>query len=80
MSPELIGFLSSGASGMVAILVCVVNNYYQNNKMTALIEYRLSELEKKVEKHNKIIERTYNLERDTAVQEERIAALEKKII
>lgn len=65
---------------MVAILVCVVNNYYQNNKMTALIEYRLSELEKKVEKHNKIIERTYNLERDTAVQEERIAALEKKII
>lgn len=87
MTPEIVAFLSSGASGIVAIVVCVINNYYQNGKMSALIEYRLSELEKKVDKHNSIIERTYNLEQQTALQEEkikvannRIEDLEKKVM
>lgn len=87
MTPEVVAFLSSGASGIVAIVVCVINNYYQNGKMSALIEYRLSELEKKVDKHNSIIERTYNLEQQTALQEEkikvannRIEDLEKKVM
>ena len=49
-----------------------------------LISYRLEELEKKVDKHNNLIERTYELERKTDVLEEkqkvannRIADLEK---
>ena len=43
----------------MALLICVI----QNNKTKALIEYRLDELEKKVDKHNSVVERTYELEK-----------------
>ena len=76
MSPELVGFLSSGASGAVAIIVCLINNSFQSNEMKKLIEYRLTELEAKVDKHNNIIERTYKLEKSLAVHEERLDNLE----
>ena len=52
------------------------------NKLT---NYRVEQLEKKVEKHNNIIERVYKLEQHNAVQDEeikvanhRISDLEKK--
>ena len=32
-----------------------------------LVVYRIEQLEKKVEKHNNVIERVYNLEKDEAV-------------
>lgn len=39
------------------------------NKLT---NYRIEQLEKKVEKHNNVIERVYNLEKNEAVMEEEI--------
>lgn len=42
------------------------------NKMT---NYRIEQLEKKVEKHNQVIERVYNLEKQEAVIEEEIEQL-----
>lgn len=42
------------------------------NKLT---NYRIQELEKKVEKHNQVIERVYNLEKNEAVIEEEIEHL-----
>lgn len=36
--------------------------YAANRKSQALIAYRLEELEKKVNKHNQIVERTFKLE------------------
>ena len=44
-----------------------------------LTQYRLSQLEEKVNKHNNLIERTYKLEELTAVQEEQIKELNKRI-
>ena len=44
------------------------------NKLT---NYRLEQLEAKVEKHNKVIERVYNLEKNEAVMEEEIEHLKK---
>ena len=44
------------------------------NKLT---NYRLEQLEAKVEKHNKVIERVYNLEKHEAVIEEEIEHLKK---
>ena len=41
-------------TGIVAILVCTVNNYYQSNKTQALIEYKLDELTRRVDKHNNL--------------------------
>lgn len=79
MGPEMITFLSSSLSGILAICVCIINNRYQNSKITALIEYRLTELEKKVDRHNNLIERTYELERRTDVQEEKISVANHRI-
>lgn len=42
------------------------------NKLT---NYRIEQLEKKVEKHNQVIERVYNLEKNEAVLEEELEHL-----
>jgi hypothetical protein len=42
------------------------------NKLTI---YRIEQLEKKVEKHNNVIERVYNLEKHEAVVDEEIEQL-----
>lgn len=46
--------------------------YLANRKSTALIAYRLEQLEDKVNKHNNVIERTFKLEEQEALLEERI--------
>lgn len=40
----------------------LLGTYLSNRKSTALMEYRLKQLETKVDKHNSVIERTYKLE------------------
>ena len=40
-----------------------------------LVNYRIQQLEEKVEKHNKVIERVYNLEKHEAVIDEEIEHL-----
>ena len=47
------------ALGLVGTLV---GSYLANRKSTALIAYRLEQLEQKVSKHNNLVERTYALE------------------
>ena len=42
---------------------------------TKLTNYRIEQLEKKVEKHNNVIERVFNLEKQVAVDEEEIEHL-----
>jgi Na+/glutamate symporter len=44
-----------------------------------LVNYRLQELEKKVEKHNQVIERVYELERHEAVVDEEIKVANHRI-
>lgn len=44
------------------------------NKLT---NYRIEQLEKKVEKHNQVIERVYKLEKDEAVIQEEIEHLKE---
>jgi len=71
----LIGLAGSGLGSVLGILV--------SSKLT---QYRLEQLEKKVQAHNNLIERTYKLEERTELQEEkikvanhRIEDLEKKV-
>lgn len=47
---------------ILALIGSVIGSALANNKTQALIGYRIDELEKKVDKHNQIIERTYKLE------------------
>lgn len=46
------------------------------NKLT---NYRIEQLEKKVEKHNQVIERVYNLEKHEAIFEEEIKVANHRI-
>ena len=46
------------------------------NRLTA---YRIEQLEKKVDKHNSVIERVFKLEERDAVIDERISNMEKEI-
>lgn len=50
-----------------------------NRKSSALIAYRLEKLEEKVDKHNSVIERTFKLEEQAALIEERIKAANHRI-
>lgn len=66
-------------TGGVTLTVCVINNYFQHKKTIALIEYKLDELTRRVDKHNNVIERTYKLEELTALQEEKIKVANHRI-
>lgn len=71
----IVAAISPLISAAAAIIVGIISNA----KTKALIEYKLEELTKKVEKHNSIIERTYKLEELTALQEEKIKVANHRI-
>ena len=61
--------VASTISAAVTLLVCIINNRSQQDKTRAsldetraLLDYRLCQLEGKMDKHNRVIERTYQLE------------------
>ena len=64
---------------VVTLLVCIINNRTQHSKTIALFDYKLSELTRTVEKHNNIIERTYELEKKMEVQEEKMRVANHRI-
>lgn len=64
--------LSVLGAPLISAGAAIVVSAIQNHKTMGLIEYRLKELEKKVDKHNSVIERTYNLESKVAVVEQRL--------
>lgn len=71
--------ISSCISAVVTLIVCMINNRSQYEKTRGLIEYRLDELTKRVDKHNNVIERTYNLEKELDVQREQIKVANHRI-
>ena len=54
--------ISAAITAVVTLAVCLITNHAQAEKTRALIDYRVSELEKKQDKHNNLIERTFKLE------------------
>ena len=73
-------------TGVVAILVCMINNHYQQKRndeqhaeTVSLIVYRLDQLEKKQDLHNGAVERLYIVERKLEVDEERINVANHRI-
>lgn len=70
---------ASVISALAAIVICVINNHTQHKKTVAEIEkmnnlqqFRIEQLEKKMDKHNNLIERTYKLEQKEAILEEKV--------
>ena len=54
--------LAAALTGAVTLGVCLITNHAQAEKTRALIDYRVSELEKKVDRHNSVVERVFRLE------------------
>lgn len=71
--------ISSIITGIVALATCLITQGVANRKTTALIEFKLDELTKRVDKHNNVIERTYKLEEQTALQDEKIKVANHRI-
>ena len=59
---------------LIGTLVGSLTGILTANKLT---NYRIEQLEKKVEKHNNVIERVYKLEKDEAVIQEEITQLKE---
>ena len=73
-------------SAAVTLIVCLINGFFQqratekkHDETINMIDYKLSELTKRVDKHNNVIERTYKLEELTAIQEEKIKVANHRI-
>ena len=78
--------LASIISASAAILVCMINNHFTMKRTEkaqqdniVLISYRLEQLEHKVDAHNNLIDRTYELERRTSVLEEKQSVANHRI-
>lgn len=72
MSETLIVSLLS----LIGTLVGTLGGILVSNKLTT---YRIEQLEKKVEKHNGVIDRVYKLEQREAVHEEEIKVANHRI-
>ena len=72
MSDTLLIALLSFAGTLVGTLGGIL----AANKLT---NYRIEQLEKKVEKHNKVIDRVYKLEQADAVEEEEIRVINHRL-
>ena len=65
--------------GVLSLIGTLAGTYFANRKSSALIAYRLELLEKKVDKQNSVVERTFKLEEQTAVIEEKIKVANHRI-
>lgn len=67
------------AASVVTAILSFLGVYFSNRKSAVLMEYRLQQLEQKVDKHNKVIERTYKLEERASVLETEVDDIKKKV-
>lgn len=72
--------MSSIIVALVSLIGTVTGAYLANRRTAALLAYRLEQLEEKVDKHNCVIERTYELEKRAGVFEEKIKVANKRIL
>lgn len=72
-------FLSAVIVAILSLIGTLSGSALMANKTQALLEFRLATLEEKVDKHNQVIERTYQLEQKTAVLDERIEDIRKEL-
>lgn len=76
---------STIAVAVITAAGALAGTYFANRKSAALLEYRMEQLENKVNLHNQVVERTYKLEESVALLDaegkrhnERLKILEAK--
>lgn len=66
-------------TGFVTLFTSLLGCYFANRKSAALTQYRLEMLEKKVDLHNSVIERMYNVEKRADLFDEKISEANRRI-
>jgi hypothetical protein len=66
-------------TGVLSLAGTLAGSYFSQRKTTALVVYRLEQLEKKVDKHNQVIERTFQLEKRCDLFDEKIKVANNRI-
>lgn len=64
---------------ILGLIGTLSGSYLASRKNTALIAYRLEQLEKRVQAHNNLVERMYSVEEKTQLQEEKIKVANHRI-
>lgn len=64
---------------LVTGVLALAGTYAANRKAAALMEYRLEQLEKKVDKHNNLVERMYAVEERTERQQDELKRQNERI-
>lgn len=64
---------------LLSLAGTLAGSYFGQRKSTALISYRLEQLEDKVHKHNNLIERTYQLEKRCDLYDEKFKVSNHRI-
>lgn len=70
--------VESIAVALIGGVVTLVGVIASNSRSRAVVELKIDELTRCVEKHNRLIERTYKLEQDMAVVRRDVDALEER--
>ena len=66
-------------TGTLSLTGTLIGTYFSQKKSTALITYRIEQLERKVEAHNNLIDRMYRVEERTEVQDTQIKIANKRL-
>lgn len=72
MDTTIVNALISGCFSLAGALIGILAS-------AKLTTYRIEQLEKKVDKHNQVIDRVYNLEKKSAVVDEEIKVANHRI-
>ena len=70
--------MESIAVALIGVVMTLVGVITLNSRNHAVMGLRIDEITRRVEKHNRPIERTYKLEQDTAVVRRDVDALEER--
>ncbi len=82
---KLAGLFSVWGGRMESVLVALIGGAVtlagviaSNSRSRAVLEQKVDELSRRVEKHNCLVERTYRLERDVALVKRDVESLEER--
>ena len=65
--------------GILSLVGTLAGSYFSQMKTTALVVYRLEQLEKKVEKHNTFDTRVKELEKTVGIHDEKIKVVNHRV-
>lgn len=71
MSVATITAIGTVVGAVISGLVAIIVSQIQHNRTMAVVEFQLKELEKKVDKHNSLVERMYKVEAKLDIGERR---------